>query len=177
MQFIKSLFSTNYNYWISLNNDGFYLNDLKIIDSRAFIQYSIFKIIVENSIKDSLSITKTYLSSKNIIHQLRSQKISINESELIRNIYYIRCSIKKVCAASIIENKKWQGYRLMEGVFLCLKYVDRMSFFKHRMSLRIFRLFSMSYFSIIGCLSSATSYHFPKNSSILMVVFGERSYE
>ena len=103
---------------ITLQKDGFYLNNKRIINIKSRIQYEIFKLLVEQHIHNFWNKQETYISSKTIIKKLESNDIYLTEAEINTYFYLIRNAVRKVCNHQIFENKKWHGYRIKSSVNL-----------------------------------------------------------
>ncbi|GHU20658.1 hypothetical protein FACS189472_12350 [Alphaproteobacteria bacterium] len=85
----------NERLFISVRIDGFYLNDAKIVDKKAELQFAILKILIKLSAEELFTGESKYISISQISSILKSQNIFENDEKQIRSaIYYIRVSIK-----------------------------------------------------------------------------------
>ena len=92
--------------FVSIKNDGFYLNDIKIIDKKAELQFAIFKILVDLYIEEFYTGEIKYISISKIDLLLKSKGFNLEdpEKQIRQNIYIIRNSIKSlVVDIEIIE--------------------------------------------------------------------------
>jgi hypothetical protein len=110
--------------FVSIKNDGFYLNDIKIIDKKAELQMAIFKILIDLHIEEFYTGTIKYISISKIDSLLRTQGFDLEdpEKQIRRAIYLIRTSVKLTGIGtkmdSLIESEKWKGYRISDHIFL-----------------------------------------------------------
>ena len=105
-----------------VKNDGFYLNNIKIVDKKSELQFAIFDILIDHyfyEIKNGCC----YLHIKSICDQLEKKSIFLDnpQNQINNAIYKIRNNIKKITHINyqIIENKRWEGFRINNEVFLC----------------------------------------------------------
>jgi hypothetical protein len=110
-------------FFVSVKDDGIYLNNIKIIDKKAELQFAIFKILIDLYIEEFFAGKLKFVTIPQIRAILESQKIFVDDEKQIRTaIYYIRTSTKAahrdLKTDSIIESQKWKGYRLCNNVFL-----------------------------------------------------------
>jgi hypothetical protein len=86
------------------------------------LQLAIFNIFLDLHIKEFLSEEVKYITISQICVLLKEKEILVDDDQVRNAIYYIRSSIKTahkhLNTESIIESKKWKGYRLGNGVFL-----------------------------------------------------------
>jgi hypothetical protein len=110
--------------FISIGYDGIYLNNVKIIDRKAELQIAIFKILTHLYIEESYEGKIKYISITEISSLLKSRGFILEDPEMqiVESIYRIRSSIKSNFKNSqihtIIESKKWKGYRLSNQIVL-----------------------------------------------------------
>ncbi|MDR1235395.1 MAG: hypothetical protein LBJ96_00145 [Holosporaceae bacterium] len=119
----KKSLSENELFFISIKTDGIYLNNVKIIDKKAELQFAIFMILIDLYVEEFFSKEPKYILISQICSKLKFQKKIVGDEKQIRTaIYYIRASIKAVhkCPKtdSVIESQKWKGYRLSKSIFL-----------------------------------------------------------
>jgi hypothetical protein len=111
-------------FFVSIHDNCVYINELKIIDKKAKIQFAIFKILMAHYIEDIFNDTSTYISVSQINSSLETYNIFLDdyESQIRKNIYKIRSSIKAAQLSaedvSIIDSMNWEGYRINNQVFL-----------------------------------------------------------
>jgi hypothetical protein len=107
---------------VTARNDGIYLNGIKIINQKAVLQIEIFKILIRHYMNDILNATSTYITISQIASSPEIQKICSDdyENQIRVAIHSIRVFIRANCKCndSIIESRKWMGYRLGSNVFL-----------------------------------------------------------
>ncbi len=108
-------------YIISLKSDGYYLNEIKFIDRNAEIQFEVFSILIEHYFHE-IRRGASYISPTKIYEQLKKNIASddVLQIQVHSIIYKIRVNIKKYTKVDypIIASKKWNGYRINNGVFL-----------------------------------------------------------
>jgi hypothetical protein len=81
-------------FFISIKHDGIYLNDIKIIDKKAELQFVVFKLLLEQHLLELLNFRKSGLKSYHIANKLEeSSKSDISEKQIRQIIYRIRNSI------------------------------------------------------------------------------------
>jgi hypothetical protein len=101
-----------------------YLNNIKIIDKKAELQFAIFRILIDLYIEEFHAGEMKYISISKINSLLKSMGFNLEDPErqIGISIYRIRTSIKSAFKDlqihSIIETKKWKGYRLSNQVLL-----------------------------------------------------------
>lgn len=110
-------------FFASIKDGGIYLNNVKIIDKKAELQFAIFKILIDLHIEEFFAGKLKFVTIPQIRAILESQEIFVDDEKQIHTaIYYIRISIKiahkHLKTYSIIESQKWKGYRLSNNVFL-----------------------------------------------------------
>jgi hypothetical protein len=120
----KNTTSQEIQFFVSIKDDGAYLNGVKVIDKAAKLQFAIFKILTDLYFEEFYTAMPKYISISRICSLLESKGMIIDDAEnQIRvAIYYIRTSIKTAFKHmknnSIIESQKWKGYRLSNDVLL-----------------------------------------------------------
>jgi hypothetical protein len=102
--------------FVSLRDDGFYLNHIKIIDKKSELQIAILKILIEHY-KNEISSGSNFLPISKISFNLRKMGIeSFNlENQIRTSIHRIR---KITSSKNIIDSSKWHGYRFGDHVFI-----------------------------------------------------------
>jgi hypothetical protein len=60
-------------FFISVKNDGIYLNDIKIIDKKAELQFAIFKILLRQHILSLVECKHSSLNAHQIASELEKQ--------------------------------------------------------------------------------------------------------
>lgn len=108
----------HYQKPLCIRQDGIYLKTQKIVDKKAKLQYSIFLILIDHYFDEFIN-GPSYIDSSNICSKLFKQhKIDIDEQQLWAAISKIRANVNKLCNCSVIESKKWEGYRLVDNILL-----------------------------------------------------------
>ncbi|MDR0631794.1 MAG: hypothetical protein LBF54_00920 [Holosporaceae bacterium] len=98
-------------FFISVKDDGIYLNDIKIIDKKAELQSAIFKILIDHYLKEFF-LGHQYITISEICSSLESSKFCMEdrENQIRVAIYHIRTSINKahkhLYGNSVIESVK-----------------------------------------------------------------------
>lgn len=79
--------------FISFHDNGVYLNEVKIIDKRAELQFSVFKILVQHYMNEVFD-GSSYISMAKICAVLKQNKITADdiENQVRVSIYRIRNS-------------------------------------------------------------------------------------
>ncbi|GHU00109.1 hypothetical protein FACS1894126_6430 [Alphaproteobacteria bacterium] len=112
------------SHFVSIREGCIYENDAEIINKEANLQLAIFRVLLHACVDEFFSGEKKYVNVQQIYSALKAEGIFLEnpEEQIGRSIYYIRASIKSVHknlgTNSIIESKKWKGYRINDGVFL-----------------------------------------------------------
>jgi hypothetical protein len=110
--------------FVSIGDDCVYVNDEKIVDKKAKLQFAIFRILLDSYVEEFFSGESQYASIQRIDFALKSKGFILEdpENQICGSIYRIRASIKsadkRLTSDSIIESKKWEGYRINDRVFL-----------------------------------------------------------
>ncbi|GHT97565.1 hypothetical protein FACS1894126_1840 [Alphaproteobacteria bacterium] len=114
----------NERLFISVRMDGFYLDDVKIINKEADLQMAIFRVLLCAYVDEFFSGERKYINVQQICSLLEAEGIFLEdpENQIHSSIYYIRTSIKSahknLKTDSVISLKKAKGYRINDGVFL-----------------------------------------------------------
>lgn len=111
-------------FFISIKNDGIYLNDIKIIDRKAELQFAIFKILLKQHVISLVEFGRSSLNTYQIALELEKQHITITdlEKQIRQAIYKIKISILKNCnkhtSQKIIQSRIGSGYYIGNNVVI-----------------------------------------------------------
>lgn len=110
-----------HKYFIYKKEGVFYINHQKIIDKKSALQFAIFEILIEHYFYEVIN-GECYISLKSMCDMLEEKSIYLDnpQNQISNTIYKIRINIKKTTKIKqqIIDNKKWEGYRINNAVFL-----------------------------------------------------------
>jgi hypothetical protein len=112
-------------HFISVKNDGIYLNALKIIDKCATQQIIVFKLLLKNQTELTLAFRKSGLKWSEIAAELEAKNGgTISEQHVRQIIYMIRKNIRKKYSEYVcneIIQLDISGYRLGKKLALILE--------------------------------------------------------
>jgi hypothetical protein len=75
-------------FFVSIKNDGIYLNDTKIIAEKAGLQFAIFRILLDLYVREFFAAELKYVTIPQIRAILESQKIFVEDEKQIRTAIY-----------------------------------------------------------------------------------------
>jgi hypothetical protein len=119
----KKLPLKNEFFFISIKFDGIYLNDIKIIDKKAELQFIVFTLLLKQHLLGLLNLKNGGLKGYQIANQLEESSLdAVNEKQVRQIIYRIRNSIiekfNKSISDEIIRFDSSAGYFLGKNVVL-----------------------------------------------------------
>jgi hypothetical protein len=111
-------------FFVSIKEDGIYLNDIKIIDKKAELQFAIFKILLRQHVLSLIESKRNSLNAYQIASELEKQGFVITdvERQIRQAIYKIKTNILKNhdrrAYEDIIQSKTGHGYHIGKNVVI-----------------------------------------------------------